>query len=169
MSEMKIKFRSANLNDLDEICSLVSNVVNTMLSMGISQWDELYPTREDFKEDIVKKQLYMGLIDGHIAVIYALNQEFDKEYDNGDWRYKDEPFCVIHRLCVNPKFQNKGLAKSTLAHIEEELKALGIHVIRLDVFSKNPFAQRLYSNHGFSKVGCVQWRKGTFYLMEKYI
>lgn len=47
----------------------------------------------------------------------------------------------MHRLCVNPVFQNRGIAKSALLHIENELKAISIH---------------------------ADWRKGKFYLMEKY-
>lgn len=68
---------------------------------------------------------------------------------------------------MNPIFQNKGIAKSTLFYIEKQLKEIGIHVIRLDVFSDNPFALRLYNSLGYSKVGHADWRKGKFFLMEK--
>lgn len=165
----KITYRIANLNDLDEVCSLVRNAIDTMNRQNIFQWDEIYPTREDFYEDIKKEQLYVGLVGNHIAVIYVLNQEFDVEYENGNWKYKEEPFYIIHRLCVNSFFQNRGIAKSTLLHIEDQLKTLGIHAIRLDVFSKNPFALKLYYGIGYSKAGDIDWRKGRFYLMEKYI
>ena len=165
---MEIEHRIANPNDLNEICSLVGNAIDTMVRQNIFQWDEVYPTREDFQKDIEKGQLYIGLIDKHIAVVYALNQEYDEQYKNGNWRYKNEPFYIIHRLCVNPAFQNMGVAKSTLLHIEEELKTIGIHSIRLDVFSENPFALKLYNNLGYTKVGHADWRKGRFYLMEKY-
>ena len=100
--------------------------------------------------------------------MYVLNQECDNAYKNGKWKYEDEPFYVVHRLCVDPAFQNKGIAKSTLLHIEKQLKEIGIHVIRLDVFSNNPFALRLYNSLGYSKVGHADWRKGRFFLMEKH-
>lgn len=165
---MKIEYRAANSDDLDEICDMVSDAVDVMIKNNIFQWDDLYPTRDDFREDIDKNQLYVGMVENCIAVIYALNQEYDTEYENGEWKYKDEPFYIIHRLCVNPAFQNKGIAKSTLHHIEEELKSLGIHAVRLDVFSKNQFALKLYTNQGYLKTGFVNWRKGEFYLMEKH-
>lgn len=41
--------------------------------------------------------------------------------------------------------------------------------VRLDVFSKNPYAIRLYENNSYEKRGNVCWRKGEFYLMEKKI
>lgn len=53
--------------------------------------------------------------------------------------------------------------------IERKLKKLNIKAIRLDVFSQNPYAINLYTHMGYSKVGYADWRKGRFYLMEKYL
>lgn len=163
-----IKYRKATPNDIEEICRIVHAAVNAMERNHIFQWNDLYPTKEDFQEDVDKSQLYVGLVNGQIAVVYTLNQKCEKEYENGKWKYKDEPFYIVHRLCVNPAFQNKGIAKSTLLYIEKQLIEMGIHVIRLDVFSNNPFALRLYHSLGYSEVGYADWRKGRFYLMEKY-
>ena len=164
---MTIQYRKAGPNDIEGICRIVHDAVDVMERDNIFQWDDLYPAKGDFQEDIKKSQLYIGLVNGQIAVIYTLNQECDKAYENGKWKYKDAPFYIVHRLCVNPAFQNKGIAKSTLLHIEKQLKEIGIHVIRLDVFSNNPFALRLYHSLGYSKVGYADWRKGRFFLMEK--
>ena len=165
---MILKYRKATQNDIDEIWNLIRNAKETMVRHNIFQWDELYPEKEDFQEDIDKNQLYVGLVNDQIAVVYALNQECEEEYENGKWKYKEESFYIVHRLCVDPRFQNKGIAKLTLLHIEKQLKAMGIHVIRLDVFQNNPFAIQLYHSLGYSKVGYVDWRMGRFYLMEKY-
>ena len=163
---MMIKYRKATPNDVDEIYNMVRNAIDAMEREGIFQWDDLYPAKQDFQEDVDEGQLYVGLVDDQIAVVYALNQRYDAEYQNGKWEY-DETFYVIHRLCVNPAFQNKGIAKSTLLFIEKQLTDMGIHVIRLDVFSNNPFALRLYRSLSYSEVGFADWRKGRFILMEK--
>ena len=164
---MVLKYRKATPNDIEEICSIVHTAVSVMERGNIFQWDDLYPAKEDFQEDVDQSQLYVGSVNGQIAVVYTLNQKCEKEYENGKWKYKDEPFYVVHRLCVNPIFQNKGIAKSTLLYIERQLMEIGIHVIRLDVFSNNPFALRLYNSLGYLKVGYADWRKGRFFLMEK--
>ena len=164
---MILEYRKATRNDLDEIADIVRSAVDAMERNHIFQWDDLYPAREDFEEDIAHGQLHVGLIHGQIAVLYTFNQTYDQEYDNGDWKYQDEPFYVIHRLCVNPTFQHKGIAQSTLSHIEQQATAMGIHVIRLDVFSQNPYALRLYHSSGYTEVGHADWRKGRFFLMEK--
>ena len=164
---MILKYAKATLNDIEEICTIVHNAIDVMEQHNIFQWDDLYPIKEDFQEDVDKGWLSVGLVNSQIAVVYAINQEYEKEYENGKWKYKEEPFFIVHRLCVNPIFQNKGIAKSTLLHIENQLTSKGIHVIRLDVFSNNPFAIRLYRSLGYSEVGYADWRKGRFFLMEK--
>ena len=164
---MILKYEKATLNDIEEICTIVHNAIDAMEQHNIFQWDDLYPIKEDFQEDVDKGWLYVGLVNSQIAVVYAINQEYEKEYENGMWKYKEEPFFIVHRLCVNPIFQNRGIAKSTLLHIEKQLIAEGIHVIRLDVFSDNPFAIKLYHSLGYSEVGYADWRKGRFFLMEK--
>lgn len=165
---MILKYRKATLDDLEEIWNIVGNSIDVMEENNIFQWDNLYPLKEDFQKDIVKNQLYLGLANDQIAVLYVLNQECDKEYENGDWKFKEEEFYIVHRLCVNPDFQNRGIARHTLLHIEKQLKSKGIYVIRLDVFQNNPYAIRLYDSLGYSKAGYADWRKGRFYLMEKH-
>ena len=61
------------------------------------------------------------------------------------------------------------VGKEVLSHIETQIKEMGYQSIRLDVFSENPFAQRLYRNNGYEHRGYADWRKGRFDLMEKKI
>ena len=165
---MYIQYRQGTLADLTQIATMIQQAITHMEEHGIYQWDEFYPIIDDFKSDIEKGQLFIGLCDKQIAVIYTLNKECDEAYKNGQWKDEQAAFCVIHRLCVNPAFQNYGVATRTMGHIEETLAAKGIHAIRLDVFLENPFALRLYENFGYRTVGTAHWRKGNFFLMEKY-
>ncbi len=165
---MEIEYRIATINDLEEVCSLFSSAVETMIQNKIFQWDEIYPTERDFRKDIDAGQLYVGVIENQIAVVYVVNQKYDEQYVNGNWKHATEPFYVLHRMCVHPAFQNKGVAHRTLLHIEEQLAGWGIHAMRLDAFSENPYALRLYKRLGYVTVGHTDWRKGRFYLMEKY-
>lgn len=165
---MDILYRQAGLADLDNIVLLVGQAVKRMVSQGIDQWDELYPIREDFEQDIQSGQMSLGTLGGEIAVIYTINRECEPEYESAAWKDADKPFCILHRLCVNPVFQNRGIARRTMEHIEREAAEKGIQAIRLDVFSQNPHALSLYQKCGYEKVGTARWRKGEFYLMEKY-
>lgn len=166
---MTIDYRLANVNDLEEINLLVQKAISKMEDNDIHQWDELYPTKEDFANDIKNGDLYAGIIGSEIAVVFALNQESDEDYKNGTWACPERAYFVLHRLCVNPAFQNRGVAAKTMQYIEEMLRNKEIQAIRLDVFSKNPYSQKLYARAGYVRTGTADWRKGRFYLMEKYI
>lgn len=166
---MEISYRAASIDDLDDIFQLVENAVKQMERDNIHQWDIVYPTKEDFRNDIKKNELFAGIINEKIVVVYAISKECDEQYKNGEWKYIGDQFKVIHRLCVSTDFQKKGIAQITLLHIESELVSLGMKAIRLDVFSDNPYALKLYSNNGYHRVGIANWRKGKFFLMEKLI
>ena len=166
---MDIIYRPAVFDDIDEISALVSSAVSEMERNGIHQWDDIYPTEEDFSEDISKGELFAGTLDGRIAVIFTVNQSCDEEYNKAKWHYPNEPFGVIHRLCVCPEFQRRGIAADAVLYAEKLFREHGITAVRLDVFSENPYALRLYEKLGFHKTGTADWRMGRFFLMEKYI
>lgn len=165
--EMRMEFRPARENDIDSICELVASAISHMQEQKIFQWDEIYPTMEDFLNDLQENTLSVGLIGGEIAVTFTVNRSCEPEYDNGEWQYPKEEYCIVHRFCVSPKFQGRGVAGRTLRHIEEELRRRKVGAVRLDVFSENPSAIALYTGNGYEKRGFADWRMGRFYLMEK--
>jgi ribosomal protein S18 acetylase RimI-like enzyme len=164
-----IKYRKAEIADLDAVFELVTSAIEEMEREGIHQWDNVYPAKADLKADIESGTLTVGMDEDDIAVIYVISKEFDEQYKNGRWQFPESDFRIIHRLCVSPKYQHRGLAKQTLSHIEDHLKSIGVDSIRLDVFTENPYALKLYRNNGYTEVGHADWRKGRFLLMEKRI
>ena len=166
---MRLLYQKASFDNVSEIMGLIQGAILNMEKHGIYQWDKLYPTEEVIVNDISNGELYIGKVEDIIAVIYVINKSYDVEYHNGDWQYPNAEYRIIHRLCVHPEYQQKGIAKKTMKHIEAEFRQCNIEAIRLDVFSENPYALKLYQNMGFIKTGHADWRKGRFYLMEKYI
>ena len=162
-----MNYSKADINDLEEIYSLYQNAIIAMEKDNIHQWDEIYPDKDILKEDITKNQMYIGKTDNKIAVCFVLSEECDEEYKNGCWKYTDSRFNVIHRLCVNPLFQNQGIAAKTLEYIENLSKSEGYDSIRLDCFTQNPYSRKLYDKAGYSITGYADWRKGRFELREK--
>ncbi len=162
-------YRLAEESDIDGICGLVKAAVHKMQENHNFQWDDFYPARENFLDDIEKKQLYVGVLENHIAIVYAVNKKSEDDYQNGNWEYTGGDFRVIHRLCVNPAFQHRGIAAETLDHVEEELRKSNVKAVRLDVYSLNSAAQSLYFGRGYKKVGFVEWEKGIYYLLEKLL
>ena len=158
-------YRLATMDDLTEICNMIEAAKQHMSEQGIEQWDDIYPVCEDFEEDINKKTMYVVIKDTQFAAIYAISEECDDEYFKCEWENRKP--CIIHRFCVSPAFQNNGVGAIVLNHIETRLIEAGYDSVRLDVFTQNPYALRLYEKNGYIKRGYAEWRKGRFLLMEK--
>lgn len=165
----EIRVIKAGIMDLPDICTIFEKATRVMNDNRIHQWDNLYPNQEIIREDILNSQMYLGVIENQIASVFVLNQQSEAEYENGNWKYKDSAYKVVHRLCVDPTFQKMGVGTKTMQIIENLQKNEGTAAIRLDAFSLNPYALRMYEKLGYIKVGEVNWRTGLFYLYEKII
>ena len=148
LRSLNLIYSKANQNQIEEVFSVFSAAILNMEKQGIHQWDEIYPDKAIIADDISKKFMYTGMIGGKIAVCFALSEEYDEEYKNGKWQWPESKFCVIHRLCVSPDFQNQGIAVETLKYIEKLCKSQGYDSIRLDCFTENPYSRKLYDTAG---------------------
>lgn len=165
----EVTYRKAISSDINEIQAFVDKAKVVMDSQGIFQWDEIYPTVEDFAGDEANQELYVGEVDGKLAVCFTLNKFQDEEYFSADWENKGDDFIVVHRLCVNPEFQGQGVGSQTCRYIEELALERGAASIKLDAFCENPISLSMYNKIGYKVKGYANWRKGRFKLMEKVL
>ena len=163
----RFKIVKAQRDNLNDILKIYKNVTADMESKEIFQWDNLYPDKNIIKEDIVHNEMFIAKKHNNIIGAFTINHFCDDEYKNGNWKYPNASYNVIHRLCVNPEYQNQGYAAEIMQWIEKYLKNKNIKTIRLDAFTKNKSALRLYEKLGYTIVGHTDWRKGRFFLMEK--
>lgn len=164
-----IRYSLGRYEDIEAITVLIQEAIKEMEKHNIYQRDEIYPTVEDFEDDIKKGNLYVAEKNEKIIALYVISDEADEAYDYAKWKYPNETSLVLHRFCVSPSFQNRGIGKKILMQIEAQVKSRGYDSIRLDVFRKNLYAQRLYRNNGYEICGFAEWRKGCFDLMEKHL
>ena len=162
-----LTMRLATSGDMETVYAIFCDAVNHMNRNGIPQWDEVYPTPAILQEDLARGELYVADVpcDGVLAAV-VLNEQCDPDYDAAAWE-GGQPYVIVHRLCVSPHAQGKGVGRALMAAVEEWAKARGYADIRLDAFSQNPHALRMYTRLGYVKRGEASWRKGLFYLMEK--
>jgi ribosomal protein S18 acetylase RimI-like enzyme len=113
--------------------------------------------------------MYMLVCDGETVSAAVINDEQDDEYNSVDWKYKGERAGVIHRLCVSPSHQQRGYGKETVLRSGRVMKEAGYTAVRLDAFSQNPSALKLYEGLGYERVGEVTFRKGRFFVYEKLL
>ena len=160
-------FSIAQQENLPELVSLFQAATRQMDAQCVFQWDELYPDEGILSEDVSRGNMTVGTMEGRIAVAFMLDFCEDSDYESADWRYCERDIAVLHRLCVHPDFQGRGVARQAMDYLENEVRARGIQTIRLDAFSLNPTALHLYESRGYQKAGEISYRKGLFYLYEK--
>ncbi|MVB10603.1 Acetyltransferase (GNAT) family protein [Caprobacter fermentans] len=165
-----LKIRLAAQSDFSWILSLYAGATRKMRDEGIDQWDERYPDREILLQDVERGEMLLLTMDGKPVSAVVLNAEQSPEYKAVEWHIgRVDPPGVIHRLCVGAQAQGKGLGKRTLEAAERRAYSLGYRTIRLDTFTKNPAAVKLYESAGYSRAGNVTFCKGTFICFEKLL
>lgn len=159
--------RLATLEDLDSLLAITQNVVLQLRQAGIDQWDEIYPAREDFQNDIVQQHFFVLCLNENIVGGICFNEVQLVGYETADWQ--SESFLVVHRLLVDPHFQGRGCAGQLMLHAEEVANQQGKRSIRLDCFPQNPRAVKFYERLGYQCRGEAAFRKGKFLLYEKVL
>ena len=157
--------RKAVLSDLKNVFDIYLKAIEKLRSLGIEQWDDIYPDLDTIKNDIERGEMYIMPLNGHVAACGVINRECEG-YEGGNWKYGSN-FRVIHRLCVNVDFQSMGIGKKMLQCLEDEIRKMKFDSVRIDVLPNNKRAVELYKNFGYADVGKVEYRKGVFRLYEK--
>lgn len=144
--------RKAVLEDLTEITHLIEKVKKMMEEEGNPQWNSDYPGEKEYRQDILDGGLYLEELDEKVAGFMAVNNLLSKEYEGVKWT-TELPASGIHRLAVNPCYRKQGIAGKLIAYAEELSYVQGMKSIRIDTFSLNYSAQRLFKSNGYHFVG----------------
>ena len=163
-----MEFYQAVIDDLPAALLLYKFATEHMIEQGIEQWDAIYPTREVLKDDIERGTMYVYKQGGELVAAFVVNQEYEMEYEQVNWNYPDTSFAVIHRLCVHPAFENRGIGAVAMQQAEAIIKDMGIKTVRLDTCIDNPSAVRLYEKLNYTNMGTVTFRH-VCYCYEKLL
>ena len=167
-----IKIELATQNQLDRIKEIAEACAKNMIENNIFQWNDKYPSREIFKEDIKNKSLYVSKINQEIVGCIMLSPFKDDVYRSVNWITPDEYNLYIHRLAVHPIFQKRGIARKMMDFAEDFAKSNNYISIRLDTFSQNPRNNKFYKSRGYNKLDDVYFPKQSefpFHCYEKLV
>lgn len=164
----------AKSDDIDKIEKLYNDSIKLLNGKKIYQWDHQYPNREIFKECIFHKEQFLFKDNELLIGSVILNEYQAKEWDLINWKYMDCKKLSIHALVIHSLLQGKGYGSMVLKMCEQYARENHYHVIRLDVFTENPIAIRLYEKNGYEKVGevsfdCKPEGHQNYYCYEKEI
>ena len=155
--------------DVQSIMLLIEAAVVEMAKAEIDQWDENYPNAAVIAGDMPGGNLWCLKVPDRMAGIISLNEVQPPVYHGIDWIDRTGPPLVVHRLCIHPDFQRKGLAKRLLNFAQDFAAQNGYSSIRLDTFRYNHPAIALYTALGYQRRGEVTFRRRGFYCYEKIL
>lgn len=147
--------RYAKISQISEILNLTRTCAAHMIQNGIHQWNEHYPSRKAFENDIEQSELYVFEKDNQIIGTITISTLMDEEYLPVQWLTPDSKNMYIHRLSVHPALQGQGYAQKLMDFAENHAKAHGFISIRLDTFSQNQRNQKFYESRGYHKLGDI--------------
>jgi len=166
------KIKLATHNDLNRVKEIAEACAKKMIENKIFQWNDKYPSREIFKEDIKNKSLYVSKINQEIVGCIMFSSFKDDVYESVNWITQDGYNLYVHRLAVHPIFQNKGIGRKMMDFAESFAKSNNYISIRLDTFSQNSRNNKFYKSRGYRRLDDVYFPKQSefpFHCYEKLV
>lgn len=151
-----MNYRLATIEDIDEIMVIVEDGRALLATQNSGQWQDGYPNRDVFLNDINNQNLYVVLLDDGATIVgvCALTYHED-DYDHlceGKW-LTDLPYMVMHRIAVKKEYRNKGYGKALFNVFIEVAKNKGYHSIRVDTHENNMRMRNIMKEFGFACCG----------------
>ncbi len=156
--------RLANENDLKEILEIVKELIKIEDKKLINMWSETYPTKEIFKDDLQKNQLYV-FDDDCVKAFVVISEEVESF---GDAQFEIENnYVIVHRLCVNTKYHKNKIGFKLMKYVEKYATQNNKKAIRLDTYIDNPITNKFYKNLGYNFKGTMNRVQGVYNVYEK--
>ena len=102
--------RKATLEDLDRIWEIVEDARALLKADGSEQWQNGYPTRLTFQQDIEFGNCYLMIAGDRIAGTVTLMPQGDTHYNyivDGEWAMPGHPFATIHRIAIDSAYRGR--------------------------------------------------------------
>ena len=154
--------RKTTMEDVERVLEIFHRASESMHEMGIAQWLNGYPAKEDVLKDIASGESYVITEDRVIqGTAYICTQpEPDYAEIEGKWANED-PYVVIHRIAVDTSVKGKGYANELLNKAKEVALAHGYENIRIDTHEDNRVMQHVIEKCGFKRCGIIYIETGA--------
>lgn len=151
--------RHAKISEIPEIITICKACAAYMISNGIYQWNEHYPSAAAFEKDIERDELFVLEVDKKIIGTIVVSTLIDEEYKPVKWLTPNGHNVYIHRLSIDPDQQGSGYAQKLMDFAENRAKEHGFVSVRLDTFSQNKRNQRFYEKRGYQRLEDIFYLK----------
>jgi len=151
--------RKGTHDDLDTIIEITKACAANMIEKNILQWNEFYPNKTAFINDVNREEFYVLEVDNTVLGCITISTFMDQEYIPISWLTQNKNNIYIHRLAVHPNLQGKGYAQQLMKFAEHYAQENNFLSIRLDTFSQNKRNQKFYELRGYKKLGDIFFPK----------
>lgn len=150
-------YRKAVLEDINQVMEAVEFSRELLRNQGNGQWQDGYPSRNDFLNDINNDRLFVVLdknnpknIAGVCAITYE-EEDYAHLYE-GKW-LTDLPYMVMHRVAIKKEYQGQGYGKKLFEAFIHQATIEGYHSLRIDTHAGNDVMRHLIQLFGFAYCG----------------
>ena len=137
--------------------ALITDARQFLNFSGVDQWQDDYPARQDFEEDIRQGACEVFFLDGAlvglISVLPGPEPDYAEIFD-GAW-LSELPYCSLHRSAVSHDYRGKGIAMQMFSFAENYVRKQGYRSIRVDTHRDNRAMRGLLDKRGFTYCGTV--------------
>ena len=154
--------------DFTAICALYQSVCTQMAKDPSPQWVwGEYPCEDILQKTLDAGTLYIAREGDTLLCAVTVDTNFDPEYAQVNWLFGVKP-GAFHRLAIAPDQQGKGLGQKAIAAVCDILCGMGCDTLRIDTYSPNVNAQKLYDRVGMRRAGVVHFahRELPFFCFE---
>ncbi len=155
----EIYLRRAQAPDLDAIMKIIKNAKSLLKENGSPQWQDGYPNRETFAQDIAMQTNWVLVDDHQVVATATLQLTPEPTYriiTNGQWSQPNDPYATIHRVAISNEYQGQGLSKILFSNLLTVGQMQGIKNFRLDTHRNNKAMQHIAENFNFRKRGIIE-------------
>ena len=158
-----IEIRKTEEKDIVIVMNIVNQAQEYFRSQGINQWQNGYPTKNVFTQDICNGRSYVVENDGMVVgtFFFAIDEEptYKKIYE-GSWQH-DSVYGMIHRVAVDNSMKGNGIGGKIVAFATEQCKKQNIASLRIDTHKDNISMQKMLTKNGFEPRGIIYLEDGA--------
>ncbi|MDR0795739.1 MAG: GNAT family N-acetyltransferase [Tannerella sp.] len=156
-------FRKATSDDIPAMMAIFVQSQSSLKALGVNQWQNNYPNIEVVGQDISKENAYVLMDDDQLIATSTILFNDEPTYNTiyeGEWLSRSE-FVVAHRIAVDIRYRQKGIASYILMEVEKMAIQAKIPSFKIDTHKDNFPMRKTLEKNGFTYCGRIVLSDGN--------